>query len=337
VRLNGEPYRYDPDPAGPWRNNGATFSYKFDARQFDNTTVQTTITVEASDRVGNKGDEATENVYLDNVPPVVDLDPPAFREYDKGSKTCSLAFDPLGPLAANDLAHTYDFQLFRAFVYDRTNAGANQKVFFFSDTDVTSVYVYLQPDPSKPLLTDTDADGVCDDVITEDPETHVKIPLQQLTGLAPTGAAWFGAEANEDADLEAQFPIDASPVECSYGAADTAPERLCLNHGSDMTRIVQWDVKKEIPVVFVQGPSEAACTGIDWQIGHQAGVSEGWVCVAAVAKDHVGNLGVSQPLRLCYDDGVDPPPDCLDQASTPPTCRLTCSLPPKVPSWLIEH
>jgi hypothetical protein len=338
VRLNGVPHRYDADPDGPWRNSGSSFSYKFDARQFDTTTVQTTITVEAFDRVGNKGDEATENVYLDNVAPVVDLDPPAFREYRKATSTCSLAFDPLGPLAANDLARTFDFQQFRAFVYDRTNEGENQHHFFFSDTDVTSVYVYLQPDPSKPLLTDTDGDGVCDDVIAEDPETHVKIPLQQLTGLLPTGSSWFGLAGDEDTRLAEQFPIESAPAGCGYETGQSpAPEGLCPDHASDMTRVVAWDVKKEIPVVFVQGPSpEGACTGIDWQIGHQEGVSDGWVCVAAVAKDHVGNRGVSQPLRLCFDDGTGAPPECLDPGSVPPSCRQDCSLPPKVESWELE-
>ena len=203
-----------------------------------------------------------------------------------------------------------------------------------SVVDPDSVYIYLQPDPSKPLLTDTDGDGYCDNLITEDPDTAVRLPLQKMSPLAPTGSSWFGSLDDDTAGgLESEFPIDATSPTCSY-ASGGAPVPLCPKQDSDMTRVISWEVKTALPCIFALGPNAEACTGIDWQINKQPGVSEGWLCVAALARDHAGNVGISQPLRLCYDDSKGADPSCLDTtADPPPTCTDGCILPPKLASF----
>ncbi|HWP08749.1 MAG TPA: hypothetical protein VNN72_23565, partial [Polyangiaceae bacterium] len=65
------------------------------------------------------------------------------------------------------------------------------------------------------------------------------------------------------------------------------------------------------------------------------------ICVAGRAEDNTGNVGISRPLRLCFDDGEDPPPSCLNQdADPPPSCRVdNCKLPPTFPehALYVQH
>jgi len=88
------------------------------------------------------------------------------------------------------------------------------------------------------------------------------------------------------------------------------------------------------PVVFASGNNEdVECTGTDWEHATQA-PGEGWICLAVRAEDLAGNIGVSRPLRLCYDDSsTGSVPDCfLDPvANPPPTCTDGCTLPPAFP------
>ena len=73
--------------------------------------------------MGNSSDGESLIVYLDNVPPLVDLDPSHVREAREVNNqlACSLAFDPVGDLAANDGATVVDVQRMRALVSDVTN------------------------------------------------------------------------------------------------------------------------------------------------------------------------------------------------------------------------
>jgi hypothetical protein len=47
--------------------------------------------------------------------------------------------------------------------------------------------------------------------------------------------------------------------------------------------------------------------------------------VAARAVDNIGNVGVSEPIRLCFDDGdsSNGPPNC---AGEPPSCLGNCTI-----------
>lgn len=317
IELNGKENHYGE--GGTWSNNGTHYVFLFDSVQAEKVSkTQATITIRATDAVGNGSDGESLIVYLDNVPPLVDLDPEDVREARERSDRllCSLPFDPVGSLAANDQATVLDVQRLRALVSDRTNEAPGQVIRYFAAQDLDSVYVYLQPDLDQPLLIDTNGDGDCDELI----ETRNDLPFQHLTPLAPAGSSWFGPAEEDSGPL---------PENCEYENLG-APAELCQPYGSDMTRVIRWDVDEKIPTIFAIGNAKgAACTGTDWEIGQF--VEPGWFCVAARAEDNVGNVGISRPLRLCYDDG-DGGTEC---SGAPPSCTDGCRPPERVPAGLL--
>jgi hypothetical protein len=223
----------------------------------------------------------------------------------------------VGVFSASDGQTVPYAQRFRALVWAVTNHAEGQRVHFQSPTDETSVFLYLlnNPGPDNPLLTDTDGDGVCDEIIDRQSLTDA-----HLSPMPPGGSSWFGKATDE--------PSDAPPMPsvCTYSEAASAPNYLCDDR-SDMWRTLSHTMDGKPPVIYALGSnlmgSGADCSGIEWEIGNSS--VEGWVCVAGRAEDLVHNVGVSRPLRLCYDDGVDPPPDC---PLPPPSCLDDCTLPP---------
>jgi hypothetical protein len=313
------------DPNGPWTRSGDAYVYSLDTTQFSDSVAQATINIDARDVAGNASAGEAIALFLDNQPPIVDLDPPYAREFKAGATAyCSVAFDPVGHLAANDGASVLDAQRFRALVWADTNHAAGQLVHYHSPTDESSVYIYLRDRPSltRPLLVDTNSDGICDEIASG-------LPDQRLNPLAPPGLpAWFGRIEDEPPNGDPGPAPPAMPSGCGYENSLSIPDTLCAN-SSDMRRIISHDMDERPPVVYAMGNSlggdGAACTGIEWEFRF---ATEGWICVAGRASDLVGNVGVSAPLRLCRDDGVDPPPDC---SGAPPSCTDGCSLRP-VPS-----
>jgi hypothetical protein len=105
---------------------------------------------------------------------------------------------------------------------------------------------------------------------------------------------------------------------------------------SDLSVALAQDTSERPPAIYAIGVDDGpACTGIDWEFGSIA--EEGWLCFAARVVDRVGNVGISPPLRLCYDDVEDglPPPDCVNDP-TPPSCTDGCSLPPAFTARHVE-
>jgi hypothetical protein len=330
VQVNQRQYFYDDT----WVVAGDLVTYRMDSTQAeDDSRVQAQITIRASDEVGNAATERTLNLYLDNEPPTVDLDPENVRdsrEKDMGFE-CTEAFDPVGPRAANDYPkdqYTGDITVartptFRAIVWEETNSVPNIPLLKYSGTDEGSVQVYLQPVAATPLLVDRTGDGICDDLA----KTAYS---QNLTAMGKEGTAWYklGDE------------LSAPPVagECDLVVADeTDPGRLCLNEASDMRRIIPHKMDGYPPVIYAIAPvpQSSACTGTYWEIGTSA--SEGWVCLAATAKDFAGNVGISPPLRLCYDDPDTAfTPTCADGLGTPPDCTDGCTPPPHYQSRIFS-
>jgi hypothetical protein len=187
-----------------------------------------------------------------------------------------------------------------------------------------------RPSRTRPLLIDTDGDHVCDNIAT------TGLPDEQLTALAKAGNSFFGTLMGEPMNAPAM------PGFCDYQNLDTVPDTLC-GRRSDMRRVIEDDAYGHHPALYALGPASAPddprCTGIDWEVGSSS--AEGWVCVAAIAKDIAGNIGVSRPLRLCYDD-LDPmngqpscpmpAPDCTDGCSLRPTPEIG----PWNPDWVFD-
>jgi hypothetical protein len=314
IELNNKEYHYGE--GGTWSSTGqGDYVFLFDSVQAEkDSKIQATVTIRATDEVGNMSEGESLILYLDNVPPIVELDPPQVIEVRENSTApsgqfCSYPFDPVGPLSANDLEVVADVQRMRAMVVDQTNEAAGQNILYFSGQRPDSVYVYLQADPNEPLLVDSDHDGNCDELV----DSRNDLPFQHLNGIASQGVAWYGPASDDN-------PL---PDGCDY-QGQKAPDALCQPQGSDMSRIVAWRPNNKVPVIYGIGnlAGGPACIGTDWEIGQF--VEEGWFCVAARAEDNAGNVGISRPLRLCYDDG-NGDADCDEGLA--PECTDGCTIP----------
>lgn len=111
-------------------------------------------------------------------------------------------------------------------------------------------------------------------------------------------------------------------VEAPYSPFSPAnPEPLC-NKTSDMTRILHRGGASGALIYALAPAAGAACAGNSWELDQKLAPKEGWVCLAAIAEDAVGNRDVSAPLRVCLSDGQGEEPDC-DPAHAP-SCTDGC-------------
>jgi hypothetical protein len=314
-------------PYANWDNNvGPTFKQSFDTNELDpeHELIQLTINITAIDNVGNKTDPPVAHfVRLDNLPPLISLDPPPLVESTEtsGEVYCSLPFDPVGDLAANDLDNVQAAKRFRALVVDQTNHAPGSLFDFHAGVDTQSVEMYTQGLLEVPLLVDTNNDGICDAVNKSDDmniraEVRVtpdKDPVKiKLDAVTPGGNPWF-AKVGETL-------CDNNP-----NGSDTPPDEICLY--TEMTRVVPGPIQGKPPAVYAFAPSNSptagVCNGEDWNIKGNTRGRDGWICVAARAVDTIGNIGISAPLRLCFDDGEGDPPVCNDP---PPSCLGGCTI-----------
>jgi hypothetical protein len=309
VDLNNDHHAFsttDPD----WSVLQDVYTYEFDSRQVKGATVQFTVNVVAKDNVGNAATPASELLYLDNFPPWIDLDPANIRTLNKQT-FCSRSFDPVGPIAANDLDKATSSAFFRAMVWDRTNVDPAHKILpHASATNTATVRLYVEDDSAKPLLINNDDDPACDDVAKVD---DAKL---ELTPIIKTGQPWYAAD---DA---------TSPTAASLGCTTLVlpkPDQLCSNNISDMWQVIQ-DEYNKAPVLFAASPSAGLeCTGVGWEFKGKI-THDGWVCFATRAVDFAGNVGVSRPLRMCIDSpDVPGTPDCATMSTEPPSCTDGCT------------
>jgi hypothetical protein len=147
-----------------------------------------------------------------------------------------------------------------------------------------------------------------------------------MTALDPDiGRSWYGALDDSQVAplLGGQCILDPNTA--------TEPTHLCVDQGSDLYRVIRFvdPVDTISPIYGIGDMTEPWCTGSYWSISQYAAVQEGWLCLAATAIDNAGNVGISPPLRVCYDDGVDPPPNC--DSVQPPSCSQGCQPPGHFP------
>jgi len=351
-----------------WDDATGTYTFKVGAQLLASTDSQVTVNVLASDKAGNPSMGNSRLFYLDNQPPTVDLDPPGVWETRQGATPdvvqCSDFFDPLGDGtqklevvnnklvstadgSPNDLITITNFGRFRALVWDETNFKLGQTDKFYSLTDKQSVRLYIQPDPTSPLLADDDGDGTCDEIWTgsaphQRKPTDKPLPFLAMSPLVPTPA---GNPAWGDAD--SAVPLAIAPY-CQLPPDKASFVRLCGPTGqgvSDMSVVIRHPVPSNPfePVIYAIEPNASAtdveCAGSPWDVEaaiSMAGLSTklGWVCMAARALDNVGNPGISSPLRLCLDDGTNPD-RCKGVA--PPSCTDNCTAPPHFVSQAVKH
>jgi hypothetical protein len=175
------------------------------------------------------------------------------------------------------------------------------------------------------LLADTNDDHVCDDLHDDIKDDPGALPFLQLSAVTPGGTSWYGSQTNDDAP--ATFEV------CATEAGTPAmPNKMCSGD-SDLFKIIKHDVASTPPEPVVYAYPELTgptCTGTQWVMtGSTTTLEEGWICLAAVATDNVGNHAASRPLRLCYDDNEGAPPDCSPESA--PTCLpAACTVPAPV-------
>jgi hypothetical protein len=303
-----------------WDSSGAPiYKNSFDTLQLDGNHRRTQLifNITAQDAVGNERTTGDLTVKLDNLPPVVSLDPPLIREWRKQDDTyyCSDFFDPVGTDVPDDLEAIKGGHHYRALIEDRTNqplTDDSNVVAYLSGTDTTSVEMYTQPASDAPFIVDSDGkDGFCDEIKhgIEMEDAAKGLVVQGLKAVNPGGNARYPYIAKSD-------PMAASSC---YQHVDTysfvkQPDPICMQ--SPMIRVVPGRIVDRPPAVYGVRPTNGAseCTGEAWELLN--GMNEGWLCVAARAVDNKGNVGISEPLRLCYDDPL---------TNTLPDCWAACS------------
>lgn len=383
VKINSLPiFHYDPLQLSRW-SHSATNTYSFTLSEADlkDSRAQATVQITASDKVGNTDSGQSLPLYLDFMPPIVNLDPPTVRErYFRSDLimndfVCSNAFDPLGD-AVNDLEIVGDASYFRSLVWDDANDPGPRLPRYYAGTAKDKVWLYLQDDLTVPLLVDTDGDkgdgdGIpyCDDI---DPgsATARKPPLQ-LKPITPSGTGPLvyasteaGVLAADDTRYQAAPPV--GPEICVLPGWDQSDETFRCNSHSDLVRVIKHEMEVTPPeqVIYGNNPTEGAttgCTGQFWEVRGLVSRTErdGWLCLAGLAYDNVGNRGVSPPLRICYDDpSTATVPDCAKNpvyagtynslwesfihkkgpsfdpirarsSATPPSCTKSCKVRPQ--------
>jgi hypothetical protein len=306
-----------------WDVMGDSYQHTFDTRAFGYELTELTINLSATDVVGNQTDPpASIRVRLDNVPPIVDLDPPLIREYredlikNDNKYYCSKAFDPVGDLAVNDLEMVDTTSAyFRVLVEDQTNRPTGSLLGYYATVAPDKVVLYAQPDPTLPLLIDSNGDGVCDEINFADLPENKRPTIVKLSPVQPRGASYFSKVLDDGPGAS----CIADPT-----GAEVEPDPLCP--GTEMRRVIRGRGEDKPAAVYALSPTNGPageCEGGAW--GVRPIVGKGWRCLAARAEDGIGNVGVSAPLRVCFNDDADTLP--CDPASAP-SCTKACTMSP---------
>ncbi|HEY0705580.1 MAG TPA: hypothetical protein VGG33_02225 [Polyangia bacterium] len=283
------------------------------------------VSYRASDLLGNETVLAYD-VGIDNQPPLIDLDPPSMRvtKFDNGWR-CSWAFDPLGwnhrlgdmPDDGCVVGQVFDL---RARIEDQGNWATGSKLPPVATVDPPTVTAYVMDDTTQPLSVDTDADGICDAVnptlipTTMPPKSSKEILAVRLVPLAPGGSADF----TSDPSLLGSG--------CALGRDIEAPAPLCIAQELTLTLGYHAARGPEPAIWAIEPIDQPFCVGGQFDSHANLLYNEGWMCLAVVATDRVGNKSVSHPLRVyVHHKAADlpvtetcpaPPPN----AGPPPDC-----------------
>ena len=320
-------------------SGGDTYRHTFDASAFASTITELTINITADDVVGNRN-TASVIAKLDSTPPIASLDPPWIREgrvNSEGELECSASFDPVGWDSVNDGQVVGTVSEFRARVQDAANRqfGGSGTVAFFAGLDDTSVKLYILDDVSTPLLVDETGDGTCDAI---NPMVEPALGMGSaavVVNFIPidaAGDAFFPDSGDMTAtpDTSAAYAGGTLYSACVNGVDATSPALLCPL-SSPLTRVIPAMVSGLPPTVYAKEPvTPDTCVGDAFDF--QSSVSEGWACAAIQATDHLGNVGISPPIRVCFTDGVgaDPCPGSLGTIvpdAMRPNCTDMCAPP----------
>lgn len=259
--------------------------------------VAPTIIVRAADN-GGLTSELGVQIVLDNEGPLASLDPPNVRlmRLQSGVLECSADFDPVGSDAPEDGEVVAQLIELRGRVADVGNTGTLNSTLFIPRAGIASVELYVFDDTTKPLVVDSDADGICDDVNPDivpatTPMTSNEAAVVTLAAVEPTGTAFFGPDT---------FGGENDNV-CSIGPATEPPAALCLGESASTVVIADLD---DSPQVYGIAPADDFnCMGFAFD-ARAANIADGFACAALLVTDNLGNRSVSEPLRICIDSDL---------------------------------
>jgi len=319
--LGGNSYEYTV----PLTSVGGTFTGTFDTTQFPSNFVFPPLSVRAADALNNES-EVGFVLALDNTPPIVALDPPntlrTAREEDCGIM-CSQEFDPVGAANPNDLQTVPQIFFMRARIEDRGNEALGLLQVPLSLVNYSTPRVYFLADTTQALAVDTDGDGYCDEINPEltpstNPQGSSEVLALYLDPIEPAG----GADYRPDVNL---------PAACDCpGDESDPPEELCVaTRPEGMTTAIFYTVDNTEPAIWALPPVLASdalfCSGHQFD-ALASNIPEGWVCVASRAVDNAGNIGVSEPIRICVDYTMDGNPSTCGVPANAPDCTGTLDL-----------
>jgi hypothetical protein len=289
---------------------GDVYSNFFDTTKLPAYALFPTISFRAQDVLGNESAVSYE-LSLDNTPPTIDLDPPMIRRVNKDGN-CSWLFDPVGPDAVDDgdvVTQLFDVRV-RAEDNGNTPLTGEPDWVPIGGVDQGQVQLFILNNTSRPLVVDTSdpPDGFCDDinpdlVPTTKPQTDVDAQVVNMVAMSPVQNADFSpqppsvtcskATTGAPPDPGAFCPTTANISKAQFAAGDPTP------HCYTMTEVLNY-AAGGLPSIYTIGPIVAdglQCAGHQFDASNN--LKDGWTCLAAVARDKMGNKQVSRPIRVC--------------------------------------
>lgn len=301
--------RLDPPPIGAMTQ---LYSKLFDAKQLPNNAIFPTISFRAADNLGNESSEG----YLlsfDKTPPLLDLDPPDDFRFlvDFSNKLrCSWPTDPVGPDAVDDgqlVNQAFDV---RVRAEDQGNQVLSGSIDFVPIAGLKNVQLLVLDDTTRPLVVDTDDDARCDAVNptlvpTTRPMNANDVLLLNLQPLAPTGTPDNFPETPDPGCFSGGLTGEVKPVCGEIGPTHNPwkarRSEMGTLHGHFMSAFAYY-TQSRLPSIWTPGPiaEGVECAGRQLEaVG--SNLSDGWICLAAVGEDQLGQKQVSRPIRVCVD------------------------------------
>lgn len=327
--------------------NTNTYEGQFDTSTLSADILYPVISFRAADLLGNESTFDYE-IAVDNGAPIVSLDPPInyyFRMKEDGLYKCSYPIDPVGDDAASDGEEVPQIVTIRARIQDQGNGSAVPSAEFtlIKGVDAATTTLYVLDDTTKPLVVDTDGDGYCDSLNTD------VIPLSGASALPGQAVAvdLVGVPGGGDTPYKAPllapalpwsgFPSTPPSFCTTWGSDQDIPEPLCdvtdppktgTGYSGRVTRPLSVVIMHDNgdPALFVPGPvmpgDNYRCAGLPFDFKANS-ITPGWTCMVAVARDGSGLLGVSEPMRLFYNELLPVYLKGQMATTTPPNCTGT--------------